>query len=139
MSLALDTHPSKIASGFRSLFLSRLFIRLAVLYALIGMGMGVYMGVSEDWTLRPVHVHVTLIGWVSTALYALIYKTSPQMGEDFLAIPHALISTTAMATTIIAMPLYLHGEEWAAPVTHLSFLGHFASMILFALVVVRRY
>ena len=30
--------------------------------------MGLMMGASQDFTLRPVHVHVNLLGWTTLAL-----------------------------------------------------------------------
>jgi hypothetical protein len=45
--------------------------------ALIGVSLGIYMGVFEDHTLAPVHVHLNLIGWVSLFLFGLFYKSHP--------------------------------------------------------------
>ena len=37
------------------------FISIAVVQALIGMGLGIYMGISQDFTLAPVHAHNDLL------------------------------------------------------------------------------
>ncbi len=34
--------------------------------ALCGMGLGIFMGISHDFSLTPVHAHVNLLGWVTT-------------------------------------------------------------------------
>jgi hypothetical protein len=51
--------------------------KLASFTALVGVSMGIYMGIFEDHTLAPVHVHLNLIGWVSLFLFGLFYKSHP--------------------------------------------------------------
>lgn len=41
---------------------SNWFLRLAVLFALTGMGLGVFMGATHDFTYVGVHVHINLVG-----------------------------------------------------------------------------
>ena len=38
---------------------------LAGVTALAGMSLGIYMGIAQDHTLAPVHVHPNLLGRVS--------------------------------------------------------------------------
>ena len=47
---------------------TRIWYRLALLYFVTGTGLGVYMGVSQDHTMFPVHAHLNLLGWASLAL-----------------------------------------------------------------------
>ena len=54
--------------------LSNAFLRLAVLFALIGVGIGYYMGATHNFVAAPVHAHVNLLGWVSMFLYGLFYR-----------------------------------------------------------------
>ena len=49
-------------------------VRLAVLYALFGMVMGEVMASSGDHSLMPVHAHINVLGWVSLALFGIVYK-----------------------------------------------------------------
>ena len=137
-SMAVD------AAGMRELTaaaVSRRFMRLSVLCALIGMGMGIYMGVSEDWTLRPVHVHLNLLGWVSCALYAIVYRLVPRMGSDALAGWHLAVSSTAIVVMTVAFPLHLYGLEWVwvQPMVSAAFLGQLAAMLIFARLIVKHY
>jgi hypothetical protein len=120
---------------------SRGFMRLSVVCALIGMGMGIYMGISEDWTLRPVHVHLNLLGWVSCALYAVIYRLVPRMGGDRYAGWHLGISMIATIAMAIAFPTHLYGFDWAwvQPMVSAAFLGHAGAMAIFALLVFKHY
>jgi hypothetical protein len=48
--------------------------------ALIGMGLGIAMGISQDFSLTPVHAHLNLLGWVSMLLYGLYYRPRASPG-----------------------------------------------------------
>ena len=53
------------------------FFRVAVLYAVLGMALGIYMAASHDHVQRPAHAHLLLLGWVSMVLYGVFYKLFP--------------------------------------------------------------
>lgn len=46
----------------------------AALAALTGMSLGIYMGISQDFTFAPAHAHLNLLGWVTMALYGLYHR-----------------------------------------------------------------
>ena len=67
--------------------IDRWFLRVAVIYALVAMLLGIEMGISEDHSQMPTHAHLNLVGWVSMAIYALVYRQWPggraeQAGAD---------------------------------------------------------
>lgn len=49
------------------------FFTAAVLYALAGMGLGMFMGASQDFTMRPLHAHINLLGWATLGLMGAFY------------------------------------------------------------------
>src|SRR5882672_9764507 len=49
------------------------FFAVAPIYVLIGMGLGMFMGATNNFTLAPAHAHLNLIGWVTMALYGTFY------------------------------------------------------------------
>ena len=57
--------------------IDRLFLVIAAIYILIGMGLGSYMGMNQDFTHRTAHTHINLPGFVSMTLFALIYRSWP--------------------------------------------------------------
>ena len=57
-------------------------LRLSVVYLFVGMCLGVYMGASEDFTLRPVHAHVNLLGWALLSVAGLISRAYPALQND---------------------------------------------------------
>ncbi|HVY43857.1 MAG TPA: hypothetical protein VG966_12555 [Hyphomicrobiaceae bacterium] len=77
------------------------FLSVAVLQALIGMGLGVFMGISGDFTLAPAHAHNNLLGWVGMAIFGLYYALLPEVAARPVAVIHFWI---ALAGNIL-MPL----------------------------------
>ena len=53
------------------------WLRLAVVYLVIGVGLGIAMGMSGNHTQFPTHAHLNLLGWVSLALIGLTYRQFP--------------------------------------------------------------
>jgi len=41
------------------------FMLAGILFVVIGMVLGLYMGPAQDATLVPVHVHLNLLGWAT--------------------------------------------------------------------------
>jgi len=56
------------------------FIRLSMVYFLMGSILGVLMIMRPEWVIiyRPVHVHLNLLGWVSMLIYGVGYHILPR-------------------------------------------------------------
>jgi cbb3-type cytochrome oxidase subunit 1 len=67
---------------------SRLLLVAAAIYFLTGIALGMYMGITHDVRLSHVHVHVNLLGWVSLALIALIYRALPRLQRGWVPPVH---------------------------------------------------
>jgi cbb3-type cytochrome oxidase subunit 1 len=64
------------------------YLKIAVVYFLIAVIMGISMGILHKFELASVHAHLNLLGWVSLALFGLIYHFYPKAGETGLAKVH---------------------------------------------------
>ncbi|HEY3148276.1 MAG TPA: hypothetical protein VGJ75_18100 [Dongiaceae bacterium] len=53
-----------------------LFFRTAVLLAIAGIVLGIFMGVNQDFRLAHMHAHLNLLGWVSFFILAVIIRWS---------------------------------------------------------------
>jgi hypothetical protein len=53
---------------------------MATLSALVGMGLGIFMGIAQDFTLAPAHAHLNLLGWVTMAIYGLYHRSIGRRG-----------------------------------------------------------
>lgn len=49
-------------------------VRVGALFGLLGAYIGSHMAGSGSYALRPIHVHILLVGWLSLFVYGLFYK-----------------------------------------------------------------
>src|SRR5690606_24061010 len=111
------------------------FLQLGVLFALCGMGLGVWMGATEVFTLSPVHAHINLLGWVSMTLYGLFYRVVPQAAAGKLPVVHFWLSLASLLAMIPALALFLLGETAMAAPLGLASIALWAGMLVFAAIV----
>jgi hypothetical protein len=92
------------------------WLKVAVLYLMLGVAMGIAMGASQNFTLRPVHAHVNMLGWTTLAIAGLIYSVFPQAGESRLARAHFWLMNLSMPVMMVALGLLVMGNVALAPV-----------------------
>jgi hypothetical protein len=109
-----------------------IWIRIAVVYLLLGVAMGIAMGASQNFTLRPVHAHINLIGWTTLALAGLIYSVFPEAGTSKLAKAHFWLLNLALPVMMGALAMLVTGRVGAAPVLVASELVAAAAIVAFA-------
>ena len=96
--------------------MSTLMIRLAAIYFVIGVGLGIYMAATKNFGLMPVHAHINLLGWVSLALAGLIYKLWPRASKTRLALAHVALYNTGLPLMFVALALFFSGVPQAEPI-----------------------
>jgi cbb3-type cytochrome oxidase subunit 1 len=115
-----------------------LFLRIAVLYAVAGMALGIFMAASQDHSQMPTHAHINLLGWVSMALYAVVYRLWSEAGGSALARWHFWLANLGMLVLTIGVGGIMAGKgedfEFVATIGALLSL---AAMLLFAVIVWR--
>jgi len=106
------------------------FIGIAALFALAGMGLGIYMGTSNDMVLTPAHAHNNLLGWVSMAIFGLYYRAAPSVAATRLTLVHFWVALVANLTFPlgIAMTVLNQGQTLAIVGSLLEII----SMLIFA-------
>lgn len=109
-----------------------LWIKLAMLYLLVGISLGIAMGASQNFTLRPVHAHINLIGWTTMALAGLIYTVFPQAGDSKLAAVHFWLFNLALPVMMGALAMILTGRMEAVPFLVASEMVLAAGVLAFA-------
>jgi hypothetical protein len=115
-----------------------LLFRVSVLLGLIAMGLGIVMGIRQDFSLVPVHAHLNLLGFVLLFMSALYYRATPVAAASLLAkIQAATASVGAILFPIGIAAVTLGGHDRFLPVVVSGSLIAFAGMILFAIVVFR--
>jgi hypothetical protein len=116
---------------------SVLSFRLAVLFVIAGMAMGIGMAVSQNHSIMPAHAHLNLLGWVSLFLFGIYYERRPALDTSRLALIQVVLwSVGTIVLTIAVAALHL-GYPAADPVAGIASLVVLAAMLLFAYFVFR--
>jgi hypothetical protein len=63
------------------------FITGGLIFLLLGMAFGMWMGAHEDFQLADAHAHMNLVGFVIPTLYGLIHRAFPGMAASRLSWP----------------------------------------------------
>ena len=90
---------------------SAAFFALGVICLFIGMGMGMQMGASEDFTVMPAHAHLNLLGWVTMAIYGTFYALTHASLKPKLAWTNFALAAIGVAAMIPSLALYLPAHD----------------------------
>jgi cbb3-type cytochrome oxidase subunit 1 len=116
-----------------------LFLRTAVVYALAGMALGIFMAMSDDHSQMPTHAHMNLLGWASMALYAVVYRVWPETARSPLATWHFWIANLGTLVAVGGVAGIMAGhEETFGPVAGIGSILALVGMLLFAVIVYTR-
>jgi len=116
------------------------FFGAAVLYALFGMLLGMYMGASNDHSMAPVHAHINLLGWASLAIMGAFYGLAGAQAPTTLAWANFGFSNLG---NLMALPMVAMIQAGKPPIVPVLLGGEVAivlGMVLFgvALIVTAR-
>ncbi|MDP3521716.1 MAG: hypothetical protein Q8S02_13935 [Hydrogenophaga sp.] len=108
------------------------WLKAAVVYFVIGVGMGIYMGASHDHTLKPVHAHVNLLGWASMALIGFyVLHFGDRLSRRLERIQFWLHQVGAVIL-LVALSLLVLGNTAVEPLVGITSIVVGASVLLFA-------
>ncbi len=112
------------------------FMKAAVLYGIIALALGVYMGAAHEHTLLTVHSHLGLLGWVTLALCAMFYQLVPAAAGLTLAKVHFWTANAGLIVLAASLALKSRGVDAEAGAGIGSVLS-FAALAMFLYVVFR--
>ena len=81
--------------------IDRAYVALALVLLIIGEALGFYMGMMNDMKWRSVHIGIVLIGFVTLALYGVLFRLWPAMKEGALARTQFWITVIGIAGLIV--------------------------------------
>jgi cbb3-type cytochrome oxidase subunit 1 len=108
------------------------FLKAAVVYFAIGVGLGLFMGISGNFGQRDTHAHINLLGWVSSALFALIYQTWPRLAEGAIAKTHFWLYNIGVPLMLIGLFCKMQGIDLPAPVLEIGATTVVLAVFVFA-------
>jgi hypothetical protein len=116
---------------------SALSFKLAVLFVIAGMAMGIGMAATHNHSIMPAHAHLNLLGWVSLFLFGIYYKLNPTLEESRLALVQVIVWSVGTVVLTIGVAAIHLGYSAAEPITAVASFVVLAAMLVFAYLVFR--
>lgn len=113
-----------------------IFIGTALFCLLVGEGLGIYMGISQDFLLSPAHAHLNMLGWVTLAAFGLLHRAYPALATSRLAATQcvmAVLFNLAMPAGLAVMLLTQN-----AALVKIASLGVILATALFVIMFARK-
>jgi hypothetical protein len=118
--------------------ISRFYFGMAILYLMIGIGVGLHMSISQDHGAVGAHAHINLLGWVTSAVFGGYYALNPQKAEGWLPWTQACLYSIGLVVMLPALYMLLTGSTGFEPAIAVGTLAVAAGVVLFAGVVFTR-
>jgi hypothetical protein len=63
------------------------YLLLSLVWLVVGMAYGIWLGASGHFAFAESHAHMSLVGFVVSAIFGLMYRFYPAMQQSKLAMP----------------------------------------------------
>jgi hypothetical protein len=67
------------------------FIGLGLIFLVVGMAFGMWMGIAHHLEFAAAHAHWNLVGFVTSSIYGLIHRAYPKLAESKLTWPQCIV------------------------------------------------
>jgi cbb3-type cytochrome oxidase subunit 1 len=95
------------------------------------------MGATGDFRLKGVHAHLNLLGWVSMAVTAFVYRMFPAACDSLGAKLHFWLYNTALPVMGISLGGLLLGDPRFEPLVGASSIAMLVAIVTFAVTIFR--
>ena len=106
-------------------------IRIASVYMLVGLVVGIVMAVSKDFVLSSLHSHILLLGWTTMAIAGIVYLVTPRRAESRLARLHYWGHNAGLPVMIVSLALFRYGYDAAEPIIGVGSIIILTSLVAF--------
>lgn len=107
--------------------------KLAALYLLLGLTLGVFMGATRQFALMPVHAHINLLGWTLLLLAGLLFARFPQLAATRLAQAFFWIFNISVPISMLLLAFELTGHPGVGPFLGVASMGMWLGGVCLAL------
>ena len=112
-------------------------VKIASLYLLVGLALGLAMALAEDFRLVSVHSHLLLLGWATLAITGIVYVVRPRCADTRLAVAHFWLHNLGLPVMMLSLSAAHLGEPRAEPLVGLGSALVSGGLGLFTLNVLR--
>ncbi|MBB5576513.1 MULTISPECIES: hypothetical protein [Rhizobium] len=114
---------------------ANLYFKTAIIFLIIGIGIGLKMAITEDHSVIGAHAHANLLGWVTMALFGGYHALNPQKAERRLAMIQYCVYTAGVAVLVPALYMMLLGNMAMEPIVAAASIVIFIGVLLFAFII----
>lgn len=111
--------------------MGKAYLKVATVYFTIGVLAGLTMGIIHDFRFTSVHANVNLLGWVSMALFGIIYHFYPKAANSKLAKTQFWLHNIGVPVMLGGIALQVLGVPAALPPTIIGSIAVVIGVILF--------
>ena len=112
-------------------------VRIASLYLLVGLVLGLAMAIARDFSLMSVHSHMLLLGWATLAITGVVYLVLPRCAGSRLAAAHFWLHNLGLPVMMASLAAETRGESRAQPLIGVGSILVIVGLSLFTLNVLR--
>ena len=112
-------------------------VRIASVYLLAGLVLGLVMGIGRDFSLLSVHSHVLLLGWATLAITGVVYLVLPRCAGSRLATAHFWLHNLGLPVMMASLAAEALGESHAEPLIGIGSILVVVGLGLFTVNVLR--
>ncbi len=113
------------------------FIKAAVVYGVVGLALGVYMGATHELSLLTVHSHLGMLGWVTLAVCAMYYQLVPGAAQRALAKAHFWTANAGLIVLSASLVLKSQGVSAGEAGAGIGSVLSLVALAMFSFVVFR--
>ncbi len=95
--------------------MSRWLFRIATLYLLAGVVLGMFMAATHNHAETSLHAHMNLLGFMTLAIAGLWYRVQPDAAETWLAKAHFVLHNAGLPVMSVGLYFLLQGKAAAEP------------------------
>ena len=110
--------------------IDKAYVAIALLWAVSGMLLGLYMGIAADNKLQVTHVAILLPGFVTLAIFGMIYRLWPALKKASLA--PAQFWITAISSAGIVVGSYFFAVSGSVPLVAIASIAMIVGTALMA-------
>lgn len=114
---------------------SQNYFKVAAIFLLASIAIGLQMSISGAHNVAGAHAHMSLLGWLSPAVFGTYFALNKEKAKSGLATLQFWIVVASCAVMTGALYLLLLGNKAMVPVVAASSLAYAVGAALFAWIV----
>ena len=109
-------------------------VKIASIYMMIGLFIGLMMGLSGNHALATVHSHISLLGWTTMVITGLVYIAKPKCANSKLSILYFWLHNIGLPIMVFSLALlYGYGNAQAEKFAGIGSIIVLLSLLVFAI------